>query len=295
MASRAPETDPKAQLGELLRLARELTPDRKTQEVVAKIVGVERSTVGKGEQGDRVPNVHTLGLWLDALGVEGLARTAIEKMHKLARFADEDAPVRIWFAGYLDAEGKAHTIRIWQPLIVPGLLQTEAYAAELFRAMGRGTERATADVEARMSRQAILDRPDPPTVIVLLWEPVLHHQIGTPEVMRDQIARVLELADRGVLVHVLPSSEGANSGLGGPISLATGHGSEVVLTGSLLEDVVTADRAQVRAASATFERVRANAANLSDSRQIVLEAHERWNKLTTGGRRATAATAEPTA
>jgi hypothetical protein len=50
----------------------------------------------------------------------------------------------------------AHTLRFWQPIVIPGLLQVEPYAYEIYRATGRGHERAVDDTGARMARQAIL-------------------------------------------------------------------------------------------------------------------------------------------
>lgn len=99
---------------------------------------------------------------------------------------------------------------------------------------------------------------DPPTVVIVMWEPVLYHQVGTAEVMRGQLTRLLELSERpGVLVHVVPSAFGANAGLGGPVSLAVITGKpDVLLTSSLLEDVVTSDATQAKMASHTFEVVR---------------------------------------
>jgi hypothetical protein len=234
--------------------------------------------VGKNEQGDRVPALDVLNDTLTACGVTGLAEAAIRGVWWLAKLTEEDAPVKIWFVGWVDAEGKAHTVRYWSPLLMPGIVQTPEYAYEVYRAGGRSRERAEQEVDARMQRQAILDRDDAPTSIIVLWEPVLHHQVGTAEVMRGQLAKLLEVSERpGVLVHVLPSAHGANAGLGGPISLASVTGKpDVLLTSSLIEDVVTSDVAQVRRASATFEMVRGVSANILDTRRIIAEAITAW-------------------
>jgi hypothetical protein len=179
-------------------------------------------------------------------------------------------------------------------VLVPGIAQTPEYAYEVFRACGRSHELATADVEERIQRQAVLNRMDPPTVVIVMWEPVLHHQVGTAEVMREQLTRLLEASERpGVLVHVVPSALGANAGLGGPVSLATVAGKpDVLLTSSLLEDVVTSDVAQARTASTTFETVRGVSANIMDTRRIIAEAITTWeNRSTTGERPVTALTA----
>jgi Domain of unknown function (DUF5753) len=148
----------------------------------------------------------------------------------------------------------------------------------MYRATGRGHERALEDTEARMARQVILNREDGPTVVIVLDELVLHRLIGTVQVMAEQCARLMELSEHpSVLIHILPSSLGASPGLGGSVSLASVTGEpDVLLTGSMLEDVVTTDTQQVRAASGTFERVRGRAASIDGSRTIIGETMKRW-------------------
>lgn len=269
--------DPRKLLGSLLRQAR--MDAGLTQDAVGHAVGVERSGVTRMEAGERSLTRATLGAWLDRCGVSGLADSGVQAMWRVARrHSDGDEPVKIWFVGWVDAEGKAHTLRYWQPLLVPGIVQTPEYAYELFRATGRTHERAEEEVNARMQRQAVLDGENPPTVVVVLWEPVLTHQVGSAEVMRRQLTKLLEVSERpGVLVHVLPSVIGANAGLGGPVSIASVNGQpDVLLTSSMLEDVVTADVQQVRAASATFEVVRGVSANILDTRRTISEAIKAW-------------------
>ena len=110
-------------------------------------------------------------------------------------------------------------------------------------------------------------------------ELALHRLIGTPEIMREQVEHLLELSKRpNIHIHILPARTGANAGLGGPIHLATGIGSpEVLLVGALIEDQVSADPMLVKRASATFDGVRGDALNRADSRNALMEAHERWN------------------
>ena len=190
----------------------------------------------------------------------------------------DGGPVKAWFVSWVDAEAKAHTLRIWQPIIVPGLIQTRAYARELFAAMGMNDDRVSDYVQSRLSRQEILDQADPPSVVIVLDEVALHRFIGTPELMREQLEHAIELSKRpNIHLHILPTRTGANAGLGGPIHLATGTGSpEVLLVGALIEDQVSADPALVRRASATFDAVRGDALNRADSRNILMEALQRW-------------------
>jgi DNA-binding XRE family transcriptional regulator len=272
MPAHNPETNPSHLLAELLRMARQQEPGR-TQEVLASALGKERSTVGKVEQG-RLPAYDVLGDWLAACEVRGLPEAALRGLWRLAKSAED--PTGAAIAPWYEVEARAHTLRYWQPLVVPGILQSERYAYEMFRVGGYSDERAAEAVEGRMQRQLILHRDDAPTVVVVLDQMVLERFIGSPEVMAGQCAKLLELPG-SVLLHVLPSSLGANAGLGGAISLASVAGEpDTLLTGSLLEDRVTVDAAPVRAASATFERVRAVSGNIMDTADIVRKAQERW-------------------
>jgi transcriptional regulator with XRE-family HTH domain len=294
MASLSPEVNAKVQLGELLRLARDL--QQKTQHDVAVILGLERTTVAKGETGKQVPNPRVLDAWLDGLEVTGLARTAIERMHRLARFLELD-PAEIEAMPWFATEARAHSLRYWAPVIVPGIIQTPAYAEELFRAMRLSAEKVKEFMAIRLGRQAILTKDDAPDTTLVLWEHVLNHQIGTREVMRDQCARLLEVSELPtVALHILPASGGANPGLGGAINLAaTDDAPELLLSDGLVADQLSQDPLVVRKARATFSIVRADSLNRADSRNRLTEAVERWSLRTPGESPAIAATAARTA
>jgi hypothetical protein len=125
-----------------------------------------------------------------------------------------------------------------------------------------------------MERQKILERETPPTVVAIIDEVVLQRQLGTREVMADQCRKLLEASDHpSVIVQVV---RGASAGIGGALALAEGPQGSVLLSGSVLEDTVTADGSQVRAASVIVDAVRGAAATRADSRVIVEESHQRW-------------------
>jgi DNA-binding XRE family transcriptional regulator len=287
------EDDPRLLLGGLLRQAR--AEAGLTQDAIGHAISVERTGVTRMESGDRLLSHAALSAWLERCRVTGLAEAGIRAMWRAARrhgYADE--PLKAWFIGWVDAEQCAHLLRYWNPVLVPGIVQTPEYAYEVFRACGRSPEQATEDVDARLQRQAVLNRVDPPTLVIVIWEPVLYHQVGTAQVMLGQLGRLLEVSARpGVLIHVVPSEFGANAGLGGPVSLATADGKpDVLLTSSLLEDVVTSDVTQARTASNTFETVRGMSANIMDTRRIIAEAITAWeNTQATGASPVSVATA----
>jgi transcriptional regulator with XRE-family HTH domain len=127
-----------------------------------------------------------------------------------------------WFLDWAVKEAEAATLRWFEPLVVPGLLQTEAYARAIFRARLRITpEELDELVAARMKRQEILTRDDPPTLWVILDEWVLRRPVGGPDVMAEQLTKLVEWARQPqVVIEILPASLGAHEGLNGAFIIA---------------------------------------------------------------------------
>ena len=271
--SRSPQSDPAALLGDELRDLRKLAGYR-SQDDVAGSIGTDRSVIGKAETGELPATPDLLGALLDSYQVTGRLRRVYERLNTVAR-ARQD-PGRLHVAPWYETEARAHTLRYWAPTIVPGIAQTAAYATDLFRALGHDEAKITELVELRTSRQAILTHPEPPDTTILLWEPVLHHQIGTSETMREQLASLIQLSGR-IVIQVVPGNIGANAGVGGPIGLAaTDDAPELLVSSALVEDQLTNNPVLVRKASATFNRVRGDALTVQESRARLTEAMERW-------------------
>jgi DNA-binding XRE family transcriptional regulator len=260
-------------LGHLLRLAREQS-QYQTQNDVAHAVGVERSAITRAEAGS--VTAHVLGDILTRCGVTGIARVAVEGVHRLARQVDEIAAVQA--APWFETEARAHTLRFWNPTIVPGLFQTAAYARELFSAMRLSADTVSEYMEVRMGRQAIFSRTMPPDITCIVWEPVLYHPVGPAGVMAEQLEHLLTLSQMGtVSVHVFPSSLMANAGLGGPINLAaTDDAPELLASDGLVEDKMSQDPAVVHAARTTFSSVRGDSLSRAESRTRIREAVTTW-------------------
>ncbi len=123
-----------------------------------------------------------------------------------------------WFRTAVGLEESAALIRAYEPQVVPGLLQTEGYiraitAASFPAATEEFTERAVA---LRLARQHLLSRPEPPGYWIVLDETVLRRPIGGREVMREQIAHLIEAAQRPkVTVQVIPFTAGWHPALYG--------------------------------------------------------------------------------
>jgi transcriptional regulator with XRE-family HTH domain len=124
-------------------------------------------------------------------------------------------------AAYFGYEASAAIIRQFEPLIVPGLLQAEGYTKALLRlAYHLNESTAERHIEVRQERQELLDREAPPEVFGILGEPVIQQMVGGPEVMRQQLRRLLELGTGPVTsIQIIPFAWDAHVGLRGPFTL----------------------------------------------------------------------------
>ncbi|MFD3683892.1 helix-turn-helix domain-containing protein [Nocardiopsis sp. NPDC058631] len=182
----------------------------------AKHAGMGKSNLSKIEQAESktVPAV-TLDKLLDLYEVEDADTRA--SMHQLSKLAGQ----RGWWSLYkdfmpqtlVDFEAEACAIRTYESQVVPGLLQTPAYADAIFRANRvRDDNEITQRVTARVARQSILNRVDPPTYLVILDEGALHRVVGSVDVMREQLRHLAHMAARhNIDIYVLPFSAGAHT------------------------------------------------------------------------------------
>lgn len=264
------ETSPAGFLGEELRRVRVAAGF--SQDALAARLYIDRTTVTRAENGERPPTADVLAAWCEACSLAGVPHEWVAGMARRG-----DGPVPTWFEDWLKAEGEAHTLRIWQPLIIPGLLQTAGYARELFLATGADDAKADELVTVRVERQSILDRADPPHLITVLDESILHRLIGSPVIMYEQLTHLISMAERpDVSVEIVPSGIGANAGLSGGFHLASCDGTPDVLNMNSVRDVTEERGALVRHATRIFDRVRGDALPRADSRRLILEAAEQW-------------------
>ncbi|MFD0888748.1 helix-turn-helix domain-containing protein [Streptosporangium algeriense] len=121
-------------------------------------------------------------------------------------------------------ETRAKAVYSYAAMVVPGLLQTRDYASAVITTGAMGATGATGAsarqveqwIEFRMARQNVLDAENPPRLLVVLDEAVLHRAVGGPGVMRAQLEHLSEAVSRpNVTLQVLPFSVGAHAGLEG--------------------------------------------------------------------------------
>ncbi len=192
-----------------------------------------------------------------------------------------DVPFSSGFRPFQPYENQATALRLFEHSLIPGLLQTEAYA----RAVLETHPNTPADVveervAARMARQVILDRdePPPPLLWVLLDEHVLTREIGGIKVMHDQLAHLAAKARRPNVTAQVIAGVGAHPGLLGAFAIAelTGLPAIVYLEtahdGQTLEDPDVGARMSVR-----FDALRTEALTGRASLSLIERVtEERW-------------------
>jgi hypothetical protein len=171
-----------------------------------------------------------------------LARAARERSFWWSGYREVAPPGLLQLIGY---ESSAFVVRTFETLLVPGLLQTEEYARTIIKEFEGSAKHLETLVEIRMKRQELLDQADPPLLFFILDEAVVRRLIGGKAVMRRQIRRLIEAADRpNVTIEVVPFAAGAHPGLKGPfvvIELPDPEDDDVLYLEGTQGDVVSRD------------------------------------------------------
>jgi Domain of unknown function (DUF5753) len=229
--------------------------------------------IGKIETGERAPSEDLAERADQVLETNGL----LVRVYDLARRWDGGYPS--WFAVWMDRERTATSLCWWEPLLVPGLVQTADYARAILRVGPHSSEdELEGMVSTRMERQAILDRPDPLSLWVIIDEGVLHRCIGDSKIMHDQLSRLAALATRPTITaQIVPAESGAHVGLLGAFIIASGNGADTVYTESPDEGQTTELPTTVAKLTQTFNILRAVALSPGASRELIMKvAKERW-------------------
>jgi transcriptional regulator with XRE-family HTH domain len=222
----------------------------------------------------------TPGYTEEALGVPGTAGTFGRLVARL-----RNLPFPASFRSFTPHEAEATALYIFEHSLIPGLLQTEAYARAILETHPDVTEDVVSErLAGRLSRQAILDRDDPPPPVVcaLIDQSALNREIGGPRVMRDQLAHLAAMSRRpNITVQIIPNT-GAHPGLLGAFTVADLGGSAGIVN---LEDIadgrVTDDAATVSMVALRFHSLRGDALSKGASRDLIEGViKERWKDQT---------------
>ncbi len=248
-----------------------------SQDALGKRIGFSGEQVSKVETCDRKPTPKF------AEGCDTVFPERDDLFSRLVERAEEsDGVYPEWFKSWVDAEKRASVLRSWEPLMVPGLLQTADYARAVFEAWlavdGNGD--IDSDVNGRIARQAIFDRPNPPLFMGVIDEAVLYRRVGDVKVMRTQLEHLLTVANRPrVTLQVVPANVGVHVGLLGGFAIAgfADDRAGMVYLESPDAGEVTKHPATVAKITNTYDVLRASALSTAASRDLIAKvAEERW-------------------
>lgn len=185
-------------------------------------------------------------------------------------------PLPGWFRPYAEIEATATQLRSWQPSFVDGLLQTEDYArAILSRRPNTSEDEVDALLTARMERQALLSRDNPPLLWIVLDEAVLHRQVSSEKVMRDQLDHILEMSGRpNITVEVVPFSAGGHYALLGAFTLVEQDDRRIGYLETAIEGYLVESPPTVAALALAFDTVRSETLSHSASRDFIRKRAE---------------------
>ena len=263
-------------LGQELRRLRELKG--MTAEEVAERLLVSQSKISRLENGRRSISQRDVrdlcGVYEveDHRIVDSLMQMAKDSRQQGWWHAFGDIPYSV----YIGLETDAESLRVYEPQVVPGLLQTRSYAEALIN--GALPEAPPADIEKRVNvRARRQDRVNAPEHPLRLWavidESALRRLVGGKQVMIEQLEHLIEQSKLPhVTVQVLPFDMGAHPGINGQYAILEfpdAADSSVVYIEGVTSDLYLEKANDVQRYSVMYEHLRAQALNVDQTRQFI--------------------------
>lgn len=258
----------------------------------AEVLGCSVAKIGHLERGRYGVRKAELASLLSVYSASAEVCEVLEEMRREGSQRGWWATYRLpeWAKPFVGLESAASSVRTFELELVPGLLQTEAYARAVHTAGRHLTKPEDVEkrVSARMARQRRLT--EPPSVLELwavMSEAAICREVGGSEVMQEQLHALLELAALpNVKVQVLPFAAGAHGAMSGPLTVLSfpshtdpdvGY-QEYPVGGHLVEDVDAVARMSV-----IFDDLRAAAMSTRESAQLIARAAEQYRRRSEGG------------
>ncbi|MFG2126363.1 helix-turn-helix domain-containing protein [Streptomyces sp. NPDC048751] len=256
------------------------------REEAARVLRVAPATVRRMEMAEVSLKIPYLQVLLEAYGVSEAEAAAFVALAEDAnkpgwwqRFHDV---LPDWFSLFVSLEGAARMIRSYEPHFVPGLLQTQEYARAVLDSgtIGQTTpESIERHVSLRIARQRLLDGPNPPHLWVIMDETVLRRPVSIrPEVMRDQLDKLLEYAERDrITLQVAEFANGPHPGTYAPFSLfrfAEPELPDLVVTEYLTGALYLDSRAEVSTHLEVLDHMTTHAASAERTKKLLRECRE---------------------
>jgi transcriptional regulator with XRE-family HTH domain len=278
MAPRNPPTLRMRRLASELRRLR--TTAEMSREDVAEKTDINVATLYRLETARGRPQRRTLNTLLDTYGVADDDRA---ELLTLLKAAGEQGWLQPYFSSipeeysmYIQLESEAESVRNYESLLVPGLLQTPAYT----RASARGqsptwpAEEVELQANIRASRQALLTRTEPLTLWAIVDEAVLRRVVGGPEVMHEQYQHLLTMMESpNITFQVVPFTAGSHAGMLGSFSLLTFPAPDpiVVCLETMAGGLFQESKNEIDGCTLAYDHLRATALSPAQSARMVTD------------------------
>ena len=245
-----------------------------SQDAVGAAVHISGSQIGHYESGRSVPTED------GAEALDGFFGTG-DELQRAATTARGEA-VAPWLRSWADNEARAVLLRTFEHSLIPGLLQTEAYARAVIAAGPHSEDQIAEALAIRMARQtATLERRrDPVCLTAIIGEGALRY--GDPAMLKDQLEHLIDIGHRPTVnVRVARFASGLHAGLTGAFAIATlPNGSQVVYLDELVEGKVGARMQDLRHAVTVWEMICGKALPCDQSRDLILRVIDEYEHRT---------------
>jgi transcriptional regulator with XRE-family HTH domain len=251
-----------------LRTARQ--DARYTQEQVARSMEWSLSKVIRIESGSVGVSANDLRALLDLYGIA--SSDQVDDLLDLARASRQSswwsrrykADVSAQYLQFIEYEEAASVLRMYEPLLLPGLWQTREYATAIIRELADPDTPESliqTRIAIRMRRQELLNQDPPPEIFCVLDEAAVQRTAGQRDIARGQIARLIELAGRpNISLGVVPFSAGFHRGMLEPfhiIEFPDHEDSDVLFSESSRDTILSRDESgEIAGYRAVFEDMR---------------------------------------
>ena len=186
-----------------------------TQRELGELVKLDEETIASIEQGRRSLKPDLAGLLDEILQTKGMLSAGVANLPEIDQFP-------MWAELYMEHEREAIALSWYDNAVLPGLIQTEAYVRAVLRNRVPAYDEDEIELRtaARLERQEMLRRKNPPTLSFIVWEPVLHMGIGGAEVQAEQLRHLRTVTELPcVSLQFLPLNSPYHAGVDGPFTL----------------------------------------------------------------------------
>ncbi|WP_405646275.1 Scr1 family TA system antitoxin-like transcriptional regulator [Streptomyces sp. NBC_00019] len=237
-----------------------------TQQQLGDMLGLGEQTVASIEQGRRRLMPDVASRLDELLDTKGALSVALSKMPEVDL-------VPLWAEEFLEREREAIAISWYESQVLPGLLQTDAYAEAVFRSRVPvyAEDEIAQLVAGRTERRAILHRMDRPMTSFVIWEPVVNAPIGGTEVWVEQLRHLRSCSELpGLMLQVLPLKRTTHAGLNGPfILLETPEHQRLAYMETQRGSQLIADQDEVAILNQKYAMLRSQALTPEDTRDLL--------------------------